>query len=921
MNRSLSDIRTALDVLASNWSAYKGTERSASQTFLNHLIAAYTGEVDAMSAGARFEEFGVRDEGSGFMDLYWQGVVIIEMKAPSQSRRLDQHRAQALDYWRNSANSEKGIAAPPYLILCSISAFEIWEPGRFPTAPVDTFSIEELPARAEALLFLAGRQPIFGGPGAKVTAQAAKHMVDLYFGLLERKAVTPAELRRFIVQTVWTLFAEDVGILESRPLETLVRALLADTTRSTAVELADLYRRFDIQDSERRNRGRNNSVPYVNGELFATAVEVHLNKSELEDLLEASRFDWKFVNPTVFGSLLEGCLGHDHRWELGAHYTNEQDIMLIVEPVIIRPWVKRIESTKNFKEATRLHTELCKFKVIDPAMGCGNFLSVAYRELRILELRLHDRISQHAIEDGHQAPLDMQYYPINNIQGIEIEPFAVDIAKTTLWMTHALESRRHGIAEPVLPLPALTSLTCADSLKTDWPETDVVIGNPPFHGDRNMRSVLGDEYIDWLKSEFGVGVKDHCVYFFLKTHKNLKPGQRAGLVATKTISQTKNRDASLVWIAANDGVITDAISTKDWSGEAAVDVSIVCWQKEPSNSEFFWLDGAQVSGITPSLTEGSIHREANKLKGNKAVCFQGFLPNGMGFVLDESEMKELLAQKNVKYDEVVFRFMNGDDLVQTVKSEPTRWIIDFGTRSLEEAAKYPAALQIVRERVKPLRDKVSRKAQREKWWQFAETRPGIMQALPQINRVALVGLTAKRLLLVWGETSWRPSHACGVYTFDDDYNFGICSSRIHDIWARGVSSTLEDRLRYTPSIAFETFPFPSPSDKQKNCVAEASIRIVEQRKLACEQLGKGLTKVYNLMDEGGFTELKAAHHELDLAVIDAYGWNESLLDDREELLSKLFDLNEICAKNPNYNPFGKSDNESLFTSEQDEDDE
>jgi hypothetical protein len=250
--------------------------------------------------------------------------------------------------------------------------------------------------------------------------------------------------------------------------------------------------------------------------------------------------------------------------------------------------------------------------------------------------------------------------------------------------------------------------------------------------------------------------------------------------------------------------------------------------------------------------------------------------------------------------------MNGDDLVGTTNQEPTRWIIDFGTRSLEDSAKYPAALQIVRERVKPLRDKVSRKAQRERWWQFAETRPGIMQALPQINRVALVGLTAKRLLLVWGETSWRPSHACGVYTFDDDYSFGVCQSAVHETWAWGTSSSFRTFLRYTPSIAFETFPFPHPTENQRKRISAASKGVVELRQTACSSLGAGLTKVYNLMDDGGFVELKAAHRELDLAVIDAYGWDAALLDKPVELLDALFDLNEKCAKDSNYKPFPKA---------------
>jgi hypothetical protein len=905
VNRTVQDIKTALDELAGRWLTYEGTERSASQTFLNQLLAAYTGNTDVMDAGARFEEFGARDEGSGFMDLYWRDVVIIEMKAPSQSRRLDQHRAQALDYWRNSANSDKGIAAPPYLVLCSIRQFEIWEPGRYPNAPVDSFSLADLPDRVESLLFLAGKKPIFGGPGAAVTEKAAEHMVKLYFSLLERRAVPPEELRRFVVQTVWTLFAEDLGLIEGKPLETLIRSLLTDQSRSTAVELADLYRRFNTKDDERRNRGRQRELPYVNGDLFAETTEVHLGAEELEHLLAASVFDWRYVDPTIFGSLLEGCLGHNHRWDLGAHYTSEVDIMTIVEPVIVRPWVSRIEATKSLKEAMKLHDELCGFKVLDPAMGCGNFLSIAYRELRKLELRLHDRMGEHARKEGGQPRIDMQWFPINNIQGIEIDPFAVDIAKTTLWMTHALESRRHGLAEPVLPLPALTSLVCADSLKTDWPETDTVIGNPPFHGDSNLRSVVGDEYIEWLKNEFKIGVKDHCIYFFIKTHRHLKPSQRAGLVATNTISQNKNRDASLVWITENDGVITDAISTKPWSGQANVHVSIVCWQRQPLTNQVFTLDGVVVEGITPSLKTGTEHREAHPLKGNEGISFIGNFVNGIEFVLTESEALALIAS-NPRNEFVVKRYLTGDDLVSRVDMQPARWIIDFNTMSLEEASSFPEPMRIVRERVKPVRDLNRDKRYREIWWQYARPGPALRKSIADLPRYGVSCITGKRIHVIWGEPGIVQSHACVVFAITDDYTHGVLSSRIHDVWVRGNSSTLEDRLRYTPSTAFETFPFPNPSNAQKDRISKASIQIVQLRKVACEKVSKGLTKVYNLMDDGGFVELKAAHRELDLAVIDAYEWDAALLDKPVELLDALFDLNEKCAKDSNYKPFPKT---------------
>ena len=903
MSRSIEDIRAALVALAERWATYSGTERSASQTFLNQLVGAYTGEPDAMAAGARFEEFGVRDEGSGFMDLFWQDVAIIEMKAPNQSRRLDQHRTQALDYWRNSANQDAGVAATPYLVLCSIHRFEVWHPGKFPNAPVDTFSLVDLPDRVESLLFLAGRKPIFGGPGLAVTEQAAQYMVTLYFSLLERRAAEAAELRRFIIQTVWALFAEDIGILEGRPLETLATALLADPTRSTAVELAHLYRRFNIQDQERRNRSAAQSVPYVNGELFGITSEVHLEPSELKHLLDASKFDWRHVNPTVFGALLEGCLGKDRRWELGAHYTSEEDIMTIVNPVIIRPWVTRIESTKSFRDATKLLDELCTFRVLDPAMGCSNFLAIAYREIRQLEMRLHDRLAEHAMEEGRQAPLSMQYYPIDNIMGIEIDQFAVDIAKATLWMMHALESRRHGLAEPVLPLPNLKNLIRGDSLKLEWPETDVIIGNPPFHGDRNLRSVVGDEYLEWLKSEFDVGVKDHCVYFFLKAHRNLRPGKRAGLVATKTISQNKNRDASLVWITENGGTITDAVSSKPWSGEAAVHVSIVCWQMAPVTSTVITLDGRTVSGINPSLKVGEIHRAARTLGGNQGIAFIGNVVNGEGFLLAEEEAAELTAA-DPKNADVVKPYLTGDDLVSRPDMSPARWIIDFNTMSLEEASRYKLPLAIIRERVKPTRDKSRDKRYREVWWQYARPVPSMRKAIHGLSRYGVSCITGKRIHVLWGAPGIIQSHACVIFAITDDYTHGIISSRVHDVWVRGNSSTLEDRLRYTPSTAFETFPFPNPTDAQRERIAAASRSFVTLRRTACEESGKGLTKVYNTMDDGGFRELKAAHEELDKAVMDAYGLDADLLNQPERLLDMLFDLNEKAATDSNYRPFG-----------------
>lgn len=902
-SRSLVEIETALRGLVKTWGSYFGTERSGAQSFLNDLVSAYTGEPSAMAAGARFEEFGVRDAGAGFMDLYWPGVAIVEMKAPKESHRLDVHRAQALDYWRNSADPATGTPAPPYLVLCSFRSFEVWEPGRFPNAPRDTFTIEELPSRAEALLFLAGRTPVYGGPGAAVTTEAAAHMVDLYFQLRDRQAAPPEELRRFIVQAVWVLFAEDVGLLPERVFGNLIGALAGDPARSSGVEISDLLRRLNIADPERRNRGRPIDVPYVNGELFAETPEVPLNTDELRHLVAASAYDWRWVNPTVFGALLEGCLGHDHRWELGAHYTNEEDILSIVRPVIVHPWSERIEAVEDPTKAIRLLGELTKFTVLDPAMGCANFLAIAYRELRKLERRLHDRIADLHTDAGMIPPV-LPRYPLKNIHGIEVDPFAVEIAKATLWMTHGLIARQYGAAEAPLPLQPLDNLVCADSLKTDWPAVDAIIGNPPFHGDRRLRGVLGDEYINWLKSEFGVGVKDHCVYFFRKAHAHLGKGKRAGLVATNTISQAKNRDASLAWIEANGGTIFDAISTKPWSGDANVHVSIVCWQRGYAPPLPYLLDGREVDGITPSLTAGTGHRTAALLAGNAGIAFQGNNVLGMGFVVTDAERQEMLHDTVVDYRAVVKPLLGGDDIVSTIDQRPSRWAVDFGTMPLEQAALYPKALAIARERVKPSRSTAKRESYRRRWWQYAEPVPTMRAALGRLERWAACPLTSKRLIFTWAEPDWTPTHAAGAFAFDDDYSFGVVSSRLHDWWARANGSTLEDRLRYTPTTVFGTFPWPiRSSEAQRDLVARAAREMVRERGVACSTLDKGLTAVYNAMDDGAFAGLRTAHEDLDRAVMACYGLEVGLLNDRPALLAALFDLNAAAAADPSYAPF------------------
>lgn len=900
MSRTIDEIREALGGVASAWGDTVTSERGAAQSFLNDLIRAYTGQT-VIEAGGEFERPVRRDDGRGFMDMIWDDVVLVEMKAPKETPRLDQHRAQLLDYWRNSADAAEQRAAPPYAILCSFNRFEVWEPGRYPNGPVDSFPIEELVDHAESLLFLAGKKPVYGGPGAAVTREAAEHMVALYFQLVDREAASTDELHRWVMQTVWALFAEDLGLLQERPLETLIQALIGDGTRSTIIELADLYRRLNTPDEATRNRARPTPVPYVNGELFAAPAEVHLERDELEHLLAACRFDWRYVNPTVFGALMEGCLGHERRWELGAHYTSEEDILSIVRPVIVHPWVERIEAVESPADAVAMVTDLSAYRVLDPAMGCGNFLSIAYRELRALERLAHEKTTKLHHDAGLQAPL-LPRYPIDNLYGIEIDAFAVEIAKVTLWMTHAIETRKYlASAENPLPLHPLTHLVCADSLKADWPDVEAIIGNPPFHGDRNLRSVVGDEYIDWLKERFGVGVKDHCVYFLLRASDEISVGGRCGFVATSSIRHTKMRAAGLARILEAGSTIFSATSSKPWSGEAAVHVSIVCWAKGPYEGPVT-LDGLRVDRISASLTAEAVERKALKMPGKTKSSFIGMFLRGTGFILTADEANRLLGEDQ-HYEQVVRRYLTGEDLLSTVRQEPTRWVIDFKTMSLEEARDYPTALAIVEERVRPKRDEIDGSS--KPWWQFWDTRANMRKQVANLSRFAAASRHGKRFVIAWVNPAWLPSDALVVFAFDDDYRFGVVQSVFHQAWARVNSSTIGDLLRYTPSSAYDTFPFPpSPATTSRARVGEAAAEIDRLRRVRCDEHQMGLTGLYNLMDAGGAADLRDAHRELDVAVADAYGWDASVLESDSAILEALYDLNAEIANGAPYDPFG-----------------
>jgi type II restriction/modification system DNA methylase subunit YeeA len=337
--------------------------------------------------------------------------------------------------------------------------------------------------------------------------------------------------------------------------------------------------------------------------LFESVHQIELTEQELRILEVAALGDWSQVRPAIFGSIFEGTASAAERHKHGMHYTSEVDIMKIVRPTISRFWEERIEAASSIGELNGLQLELQRYRVLDPACGSGNFLYLAYLELKRIE-----RVLLMAM--GFVTPL--QFF------GIDLNPFAVELARVTLMIARKIAIDNFGILDqPALPLDSLDqNIVCADALFTDWPKADAIVGNPPFLGGKQLRISLGDKYMESVFQKFPEvsDSVDFCSYWFRLAHKNLSTTGRAGLVATNSISQGKSRAAALDFVAQNNGHIHDGISTQVWSGEANVHVSIVNWSRE--KPAVYFLDNAEVSRINSSLKSTIDVSQANKLNAN-----------------------------------------------------------------------------------------------------------------------------------------------------------------------------------------------------------------------------------------------------------------------------------------------------------------
>lgn len=910
-----------------NWRNVILKERSAAQEHfidLCHLVghetpakADPTGEKFTFEAGA-----GKLKGGQGWADVWKKGYFAWEYKGKHAD--LDKAYQQLLQYRESLEN-------PPLLIVSDIDSIVIHTNFTNTVKQVERLALDDL-LTPEGMAKL---RAVFYDPDffkvtqttAQVTQEAAKEFARLA-ELLRKYGEDSHQIAHFLIRLLFCLFAEDIGLLPERIFNRLVTQTRRNATAFTN-QLRQLFAAMAIGDWFGVDK-----IAHFDGGLFDSDVVLPMDSEGMDILVRVAALDWGSIEPSILGTLFERSLDPAKRAQLGAHYTSKEDILLIVEPVLMAPlrrrWVEVQTQAKTLAERrdaakggqrTKLQNdlttllmgfaaEIAQVRILDPACGSGNFLYVALKQLLDLEKEVVTLAGDLAIGRFFPSVSPSQLY------GIEINPYAHELAQATVQIGYIQWLRDNGFGDPSEPiLKPLKNIVRMDAIlaydeqgrpiEPAWPEADVIIGNPPFLGGGKIRSELGDTYTNRLFKLYGdrlPNFSDLCCYWFEKARAMIEAQQlkRVGLLATQGIRGGSNR--IVLERIKQSGDIFWAISDRNWILEGAmVHVSMVGFDSGFEQDRE--LNGKSVTRISAKLQADIDLTQTVHLPENFGLAFIGDTKKGK-FDIPNSIVQGMLAapmNPNGRPNSDVIRpWINGLDITGRPRG---MWIIDFGIEMDEaEAALYEKPYEYVRIHVKPERDKVRNPREKRLWWIHGRAAPELREAVRSLKRYISTPRVAKHRVFVYTNAETLPDGQVVIVAREDDYFFGVLQSRLHEVWARSMGTQLreaESGFRYSQTMTFETFPFPWPPGKepegnsQVEAIAQAARELVQKRdnwlnppSASEEELKKRtLTNLYNQRPSW----LALAHEKLDRAVFDAYGWPYDLSD--EEILARLLALN------------------------------
>ncbi|WP_137972024.1 DNA methyltransferase [Pseudomonas sp. F(2018)] len=987
-----------LDTFLARWKNAGGSERANYQLFLTELCSLLglplpepAGD-DTRDNAYVFERRVVinQPDGSsnnGFIDLYKRSSFVLEAKQTGKtldSSGWDKAMLKAhnqADQYARALPAEEG--RPPFILVVDVGRnielyAEFSRSGAtytpYPDARNHRIRLEDL--RKEDVrerLRAVWLDPLSLDPArrsARVTREIADQLAKLAKSL-EAVGHSPQLVASFLMRALFTMFAEDVGLLPERGFTELLQRL-KNRPDTFAPMLEHLWQ---TMNSGGFSPILESTLLKFNGGLFAEAQAIALDRDQMELLLKASEADWRYVEPAIFGTLLERALNPRERHKLGAHYTPRAYVERLVLPTVIEPlraeWKEvqvaalTYEGQGKHKEAVAeiraFHRHLCEVRVLDPACGSGNFLYVTLEHMKRLEGEVLNLL--HDLGES-QGLLELEGVTVDPHQflGLEINPRAARIAEMVLWIgylqwhfrTHgkvnppepvlrdfhniehrdaliaydAVELLRDETGKPITRWDGITTKTSPitgeqvpdesaqveqyiyrNPRKAEWPQAEYIVGNPPFIGNKRMRTALGDGYVDAVRGTWPEVPEsaDFVMYWWHIAAETVRVGQvkRFGFITTNSISQTFNRSViqnaldkgvglrfvipDHPWVDSSDGAqVRVAMSVADASQDAG---RLLLSKREYASDEdavdvrFDTDDGVIFSDLTIGVNTSALI----VLKANTGLACPGVQLSGQGFLVDASAIHTFQASTISK---LIKRYITGRDLAQTMR---VQYVIDtFGVPLDDLKQSFPDAFQWLYDRVKPERDKNPREKYQRDWWLHAEPRGRFRGALVGLGRITVTSRTSRHRVFQFLEASFLPETKVLVFGFEDAFQLGVLSSRLHVCFANRVGGWLGvgNDSTYNHSDCLEKFPFPSASPEQQQTIRDLSERLDTHRKRQQAQHPElTLTGMYNVLEklrseepltakekttheQGLVSLLRELHDELDRAVFAAYGWND-----------------------------------------------
>ncbi len=817
------------------------------------------------------------DDKDGYIDLLWKGTILIEMK--SRGKNLDKAYQQAKDYLHGLKQHE----LPKYILVSDFETFKLHD---LEEEKIIEFKLNDFVNNVQHFSYILGYQKKVYKEQDPANIKAAELMGKLH-DRLEEIGYTGHPLEVYLVRILFCLFAEDTTIFNKQQLQEFIEQRTNEDGSDLASKIQEL---FQVLNTPKENRFKNldeqlADFPYVNGKLFEEILPMASFDSKMRTaLLECCYIDWSKISPAIFGSMFQSVMNPKERRNLGAHYTSETNILKLIKPLFLDELWKEFDSIKDNKnKLPEFHKKLSTLKFLDPACGCGNFLVITYRELRLLELEV-----LRSLNKSGQGFLDVReiiWLDVDMMCGIEYEEFPARIAEVAMWLIdHQMNmqiSNEFGQYFVRLPLKKAAKIIHGDALETNWEnvisknELSYIIGNPPFIGSNIMSQIQRDAIVREFDNIQGSGVLDYVTGWYIKAAKFIQDTKiQVAFVSTNSIVQ--GEQTSILWgqMFNRFGIkINFAHRTFKWSNEAKGNAAVYCVivgfaNFDTNNKSIFEYEDIRgeahelkVKNINPYLIDAKdilIEKKSNPIC-KVPVIYKGNQPTEGGFlILDEEEKKEYIS-KEPKGEKFIKNLVSGREFLNG-ENRYCFWIVD----SFNELRNLPILQERISQ-VKEMRLKSSFSDTRK----LAE-RPYQFRDLKNPNSFVVIPATSSenRKYIPFGflDKNYIPSNSIYMIENATLFHFGILTSIMHMTWVKTICGRLKSDYRYSKDVVYNNFPWPeNPSEKHTKSIEIAAQKVLDAR---AEFPNSSLADLYDPLTMP--PSLIKAHNELDKAVDLAY---------------------------------------------------